>query len=81
MAQETAAQKTARLRAMRYARDGSPEELKAKKEAIKAYNERVRQHNTEQFFNNLREAMKTNPEGVLNAVVSGRVEKILKKFC
>lgn len=55
---ETTAQKTARLRALRYARDGSPDERKAAAKARVELKEKVRVAAINMYFDALHSAVK-----------------------
>lgn len=75
MATETAAQKTARLKELRYAVQGSPDEHRAAAKALKEMRERSRIIRLNAFFGELRRQVNTNPdrvaanlEGVIHAL-------------
>jgi hypothetical protein len=78
MATETTAQKTARLRALRYAVKGSPDEHRAAARALKEANERLRIARLNAFFGELRRQVNANPARVANNLEG--VIKVLNKI-
>lgn len=78
---ETTDEKTARLRVLRYARDGSPEEHAERSHRAKVESDRCRAANFDLLVNTLRVALRENPKSVFEATVSGKLEKVIKKYC
>jgi len=76
---ETIAEKNARLRALREARDGTKAEQRERAQAVKAYNQRVRNHNFGLMMDFLRDQLDNNPEGLIDIIVSDKFQKALDR--
>lgn len=62
MTQETLTQKIARLKALREARDGTPEQIRARQKARADFEKRVRMQAFDQFIDGAVRYLKANPE-------------------
>jgi hypothetical protein len=77
---ETAAEKTARLRALRYAVQGSPDEKRAAKKAVKEALTRANNARAAAFWGTLGKAVRQNPDAVAaNLEAVGRTAESLTR--
>ena len=72
---ETIAQKNARLRALREARDGTPEEISARRSAARAAAQAQVHAANGRIFDALGSALKSNPEAVFE-----NLDKLVEAF-
>jgi hypothetical protein len=68
MMTETAEQKIARLKALRFARDGSPDENKAAARALAARRQVMKDRAFDELCSAISATLRTNPDAVMNSL-------------